>query len=53
LDIGRDRGLLFLHPISNRSLGPSLGSGDSLEDGSHIRSPSVKKLIEKPWQSTC
>jgi hypothetical protein len=39
--------------LSNRSLSTSLGSGDSLEDGSHIRSQSRKKLIDKPWQSRC
>jgi hypothetical protein len=35
--------------IVRREFGP----GDSLEDGSHIRSQNLKKLIEKPWQSTC
>jgi hypothetical protein len=47
------RTLVNPNPLSNRSFNASLGSGDSLEDRSHIRSQSLKKLIEKHWQSTC
>jgi hypothetical protein len=35
--------------ILKRELGP----GYSLEDWPHIRSQSLEKLMDKPWQSTC
>jgi hypothetical protein len=39
-------------PVIKQILKRELGPGDSLEDGFHISSQSLKKLVEKPWQST-